>query len=137
MNRIAKESQSVVRKDYSNIRRFGYWSTTAVIAIQVAAGAYLDLTKNPAFSEIAEHLGYPVYLLSILGVLRLFALPALLAPGFRRIKEWAYAGLFFEYGLALASHIAVGDKASTWLWPFLFIVFLLTSWVLRPSGRKF
>ena len=118
------------------IRNIAYWTTTGIIALQVASGAYFDLTKYPDFSKIAIHLGYPLYLLTILGVLRILALIALLAPRFPRLKEWAYAGLFFEYTVALASHITIGDGANVWIWPLLFAVIAIASWYLRPPSRK-
>src|SRR5579872_2361203 len=106
-------------------RLFAYWVATAIIALQVAAGAYFDLTGFPAFSQIAQHLGYPHYLLTILGVLRILALIPLLAPRFPRLKEWVYAGLFFEYTIAAASHITVGDAAKVWITPLIFAGILI------------
>lgn len=117
-------------------RLVAYWIVTGIIALQVAAGAYFDLTKFPVFSKLAEHLGYPIYLLTILGVLRILALIALLAPGFPRLKEWTYAGLFFEYTLALVSHITVGDGVNAWISPLIFAGILMVSWYLRPISSK-
>jgi hypothetical protein len=117
-------------------RLIAFWITTGIISLQVASGAYFDLTKFPNFAKIAEHLGYPAYLLTILGVLRVFALITLLIPRFPQLKEWAYAGLFFEFILAVVSHIAVGDNVQAWMWPLIFVIFLLASWYLRPASRK-
>ena len=61
------------------------------------------------FRGIIEHLGYPVYFMNILGVWYVLAGLRLLAPHFPRLKEWAYAGLIFNYSGALASHAWVGD----------------------------
>jgi hypothetical protein len=125
--------KAITIKDVKTSKRrlFAYSVTTAIVALQVAAGAYFDLTGFPAFSQIAQHLGYPHYLLTILGVLRILALIALLAPGFPRLKEWAYAGLFFEYTVAVASHITVGDAANVWIMPLIFAVILIVTWYLR------
>jgi hypothetical protein len=117
-------------------RLIAYWIATGIVSLQVASGAYLDLTRFQDFTKIAEHLGYPVYLLTILGVLRILALIALLAPGFPRLKEWTYAGLFFEYTLALISHIIIGDAIAAWIWPLMFAGILMASWYLRPLSRK-
>lgn len=120
----------------SKNRLIAYWVTTAIVALQIAAGAYFDLTQFPAFSQIAHHLGYPLYLLTILGVLRILALIALLAPRFPRLKEWVYAGLFFEFTVAVTSHITVGDGVSVWISPLIFAGLLMTSWYLRPLSRR-
>ena len=117
-------------------RLIAYWITTGIVALQVAAGAYFDLTRFPAFSQVAQHLGYPLYLLTLLGVLRILALIALLAPGFPRLKEWTYAGLFFEFTVAVTSHVTVGDGANVWIMPLIFAGILIASWYLRPATRR-
>jgi len=120
----------------SRQRLYAYWITTAIVALQVAAGAYFDLTGFPAFSQVAQHLGYPHYLLTVLGVLRILALITLLAPRFPGLKEWAYAGLFFEFMVAVVSHIKVGDSLSVWITPLIFGGILIASWYLRPPSRR-
>ena len=114
---------------------FAYWVTTAIVVLQVAAGAYFDLTGFPSFSQIVQHLGYPHYLLTILGVLRILALIALLVPRRPRLNEWAYSGLFFEYTVAAASHITLGDAANVWITPLIFAGILIVSWYLRLPSR--
>jgi hypothetical protein len=88
------------------------------------------------FFGIAGHLGYPAYFMTILGLWYVLAGVALLVPRFPRLKEWAYAGLLFNYTGALASHLAVGDGAETLVGPTLFIGLMMASWALRPSGRR-
>jgi hypothetical protein len=43
-----------------------------------------------------EHLGFPVSLLPFLGIAKCLGVLALVVPGFPRLKEWAYAGFFFD-----------------------------------------
>jgi hypothetical protein len=57
-------------------------------------------------------------------------------PRFPRLKEWAYAGLFFDFSGATVSHIAAGDGVNIWIWPTVFITILIASWALRPASRK-
>jgi hypothetical protein len=61
---------------------------------------------------------------------------ALLVPRFPLLKEWAYAGAFFNYTGAVASHLAVGDSVDVWWGPAGFAVILMASWALRPSSRR-
>jgi hypothetical protein len=82
------------------------------------------------------HLGYSSYFMTILGVWYVLAGLALLAPRSPRLKEWAYAGLIFNYSGAAASHLFVGDGASRWSGPVIFAAFTLGSWALRPSDRR-
>jgi hypothetical protein len=109
---------------------------TGILLLQTLAGAVLDLSRNRAFADAAGHLGYPPYLLPILGTLRIAAFITILVPGLMVIKEWAYAGLFFEFVIACISHIAVGDSVTQWFSPLIFALITFASWILRPSSRK-
>ena len=120
----------------SRAQIIAYWIFTAIVALQSAAGAILDFSGDPDFADIAIHLGYPPYLLIILGVWRTLAFIALLVPGFPLVKEWAYAGLFFDYTGAMASHIIVGDGIEQWMWPATFALVTFASWALRPEDRR-
>ncbi|MGB9144286.1 MAG: DoxX family protein [Acidobacteriaceae bacterium] len=112
----------------------GYWATTGVVAAELLAGAVLDLTRQPMAASVIAHLGYPAYLLTILGVWKLLAVPAILSPGFLRLKEWAYAGIFFEMSGAVLSHAACGDGKAL-IAPLIFTALGLISWWLRPANR--
>src|SRR3982751_349485 len=91
-----------------------YWIVTGLLAALIAFGAVPDLIKHPEAIKVMEHLGYPVYLLPFLGVAKLLGVIAILVPRFPRLKEWAYAGLFFDLSGALYSHISIRDPASVW-----------------------
>jgi hypothetical protein len=53
-------------------------------------------------------LGYPVYFIRFISIAKLLGIIAILIPGLEKIKEWAYAGLFFDLAGAIYSNIAVG-----------------------------
>jgi hypothetical protein len=57
-------------------------------------------------------------------------------PGFPRLKEWAYAGMFFDLTGASASHAAVGDPVAKILTPLVILGIVIASWWLRPDSRK-
>jgi hypothetical protein len=86
--------------------------------------------------DIFDHLRYPHYLLFILGVWKLPCAVTLFIPRFPRLKEWAYAGAFFNYTGAVASHLLVGDGPKSWLGPFVFAIITVASWGLRPPERR-
>jgi DoxX-like family len=81
-------------------------------------------------------LGYPLYVLAIIGVWKLLATIALLAPRFPLLKEWAYAGSFFVFSGAVASHIAAGDGFGHWIGPGIGAAVPAVSWALRPPSRR-
>jgi hypothetical protein len=113
-----------------------YWATTLVVAGEMIAGSLWDLLQIEYVRVTLTHLGYPLYLLFILGVWKLPCGVVLLIPRFQRLKEWAYAGAVFNYSGAVASHIAVSDRVMVWIWALLFGVLTLASWVLRPPERR-
>ena len=64
------------------------------------------------------HLGYPLYFIPFIGVAKLLGSIAILVPSFKKIKEWAYAGLFFDLIAAVYSNAVVdGIQAG-----FLFMI---------------
>jgi uncharacterized membrane protein YphA (DoxX/SURF4 family) len=100
-----------------------YWIFTALLVVLMGFGSIPDLMPSSESVTLFDHLGYPTYLLSFLGVAKLLGVAAILIPGFPRIKEWAYAGLTFDLVGATYSSIAAGDPASTWA--FMFIAFAI------------
>lgn len=131
------------RASLSNMKMLGYWtSTTAVASALLVDGAMglvhphgrVMLVGKPIDEEM-ERLGYPAYLLKILGVWKPLGVIALLVPGFPRLKEWAYAGSFINMTGAAASNVASGDDAGNMLWALLFAGLTLASWALRPRSR--
>ena len=117
------------------IKMIAYWATTIPLALELLVGAEWDLTLRPDVVQIVTHLGYPVYLLTILGFWKLLAAIALLAPGLARLKEWAYAGVFFEMTGAAASHLVSRDAAWHATLTLSLAALAVASWVLRPQSR--
>jgi len=113
-----------------------YWFTTVTIAFELALGGLWDILLIPYVHDlVVDQLGYPAYFLVIIGVWKVPGAIVLLAPRFPRLKEWVYAGAFFTYTGAAASHLAVGDVAFA-PYPAIFGVITLVSWALRPAARR-
>jgi hypothetical protein len=68
-----------------------YWIVTGLMAAFITMSAIPDVLRIPEAIEIFRHLGYPDYLLPFIGIAKLLAVAAILAPDFRKLKEWAYA----------------------------------------------
>jgi hypothetical protein len=120
----------------SRARRVAYWLLTLFIAYEMAAGALWDLLGIEYVRVVITHLGYPLYFLTIIGAWKLPCAMALLAPGLPRLKEWAYAGAFFNYTGAFESHLLAGDRAALWTGPLVFALFTMASRVLLPPERR-
>src|SRR5258705_6320241 len=93
-----------------------YWISTIWLASGMLSTGTLQLLKMKAEGALAPpgvygitHLGYPIYLLTILGIWKILGVATLLVPKFPLLKEWAYAGFFFIMSGAIFSHLAVGD----------------------------
>jgi len=116
-------------------RRIGYWAATALLGFGLFAGGAAYFLRPPVIVEGMRHLGYPLYVTTILGFWKVLGALVLLAPRLPRLKEWVYAGAFFNMTGAVASHIFAGDPPVKYLWPLLFAVCAMASWALRPPGR--
>ena len=114
----------------------GYWATTGLVAAAFAFGGVMDVMKGPDVLAGMAHLGYPAYLAPLLGVWKLLGAVAVVVPGFPRIKEWAYAGMFFDLTGAAVSHAASGDPAGNVLTPLFILALVVASYLLRPESRR-
>ena len=117
------------------LRTIIYWIVSAPVLLETAVGAEWDLARIPFVREIFAHLGYPLYLLTILGVAKVLAVIGLVTPRARRGKEWAYAGVFFVYAGAACSHYAIGDGADKIGMPLAFAALTLVSSALWGGSR--
>jgi hypothetical protein len=84
-----------------------YWVFTILFSGLMIFSAIPNIITNEASVQlIHDFLGYPVYFIPFIGVAKLLGSLAILIPGWYRIKEWAYAGLFFDLGASVYSGIA-------------------------------
>lgn len=85
-----------------------YWIFTGLFAAFMLSSAIPDILVLDDAAKFITDLGYPKYIVAFLGVAKLLGSIAILIPGFPRIREWAYAGLFFDLIGATYSAIALG-----------------------------
>ena len=85
-----------------------YWAFTILFAVLMLFSSYGSIVINDdAKKLIHDQLGYPVYFIPFTGYAKLIGVIAILIPGLKTVKEWAYAGLFFDLAGAVYSGIAV------------------------------
>jgi len=123
-------------------KKIAYWTATILIALETLVGGVTDLVHGKAIlvagspvADIVTHLGYPLYFLRIIGVWKLLGSIVLLVPGYPRLKEWAYAGIFFELSGAAASWWMHEHNMGEAVAPTIMAVVALVSWALRPQDR--
>ena len=112
-----------------------YWVATILGPASFVIGGYLHLTRDPQVMATLAHLGYPPYFATILGVWKTLGAIAIVAPGFPRLKEWAYAGFFFDLTGAAATRAFVGDGVVDIIAPLAFLALVAASWALQPARR--
>ena len=118
------------------IKNAAYWIMTILGPTSFVIGGLLNLTQSEQVVSTMTHLGYPAYFASILGIWKLLGAIAITLPGLPRLKEWAYAGFFFDLTAAAVSRVAVGDSAADIVAPLIFLGLVLASWALRPARRR-
>ena len=119
-----------------SIRSAAFWTTTVFGPASFVIGGVLHLAHASQTTQTLAHLGYPGYFAWILGVGNLLGALIIVAPGLPRLKEWAYAGFFFNLTSAAFSRAAVGDGSADIIAPLGFLALVLASWWLRPESRK-
>lgn len=113
-----------------------YWIATLWLALGMTSTGIVQLIKMQEEADLMTRLGYPVYFLTIIGVWKLLGVVAVLIPKFPLLKEWAYAGFFFNMSGALFSHLANGSDAKEFFGPTLLLILTVVSWYFRPADRK-
>jgi len=136
MNETAQTPESGLRetKEKSGLMKVvAYWVTTVFIGFTfISGGLWLLFSGEP----LDAFLGYPAYFWQILGFWKLLGGIAILVPRFPLLKEWAYAGIFFNMTGAAATRIFVGDSAAHIIAPLVICGIAMVSWYLRPESRK-
>ncbi len=116
-----------------------YWTTTILVAMPIGSGGVAQMAQylgNP--HGIVPVLAYPMYFFAILGFWKVVGAIAILVPRFPRLKEWAYAGIFFDLTGAAVSCAAVGGYGTYGfhvLAPLIIAGLTVASWALRPESR--
>lgn len=120
----------------TSTRAVAYWVTTGLLAAELIVGGIWDILRIPLVRDVVVHLGYPTYLLVILGTWKILGGAAILAPGYPALKEWAYAGAFFVFSGAVVSHLTTGKDLQELGVLAVALILVVASWALRPGSRR-
>ncbi len=113
-----------------------YWIATVWLCLGMLSSAIVQLLRIPEGVQSVTNLGYPAYLLTILGIWKILGVVTVLVPKFPRLKEWAYAGFFFVTSGAFVSHITMKAPFGEIFPSILLLVLTVVSWYFRPASRK-
>ena len=114
-----------------------YWVVTSLVLLPTTGSAFPELfAHGPAQTvESLQRLGYPLYLMKIIGLAKILGAATLLVNRPLRMVEWAYAGFSFLFLGAAASHMLAGDFARAPI-PFTCLLLLLVSYLLYRQVRQ-
>lgn len=111
-----------------------YWGSTGLVAFALVSGGLVDLAHPRVVVEGMARIGYPLYSMTLIGLWKVLGGRALVWPGLPRLKEWAYAGVFFVMTGAAVSHAVRGEMGHV-IAPTVLALLNVMSWALRPESR--
>ncbi len=86
-----------------------FWISTGLLSLMMLMSASMYLFKNADVSQVFLSLGYPTYIIYPLAIAKILGLVAIWTNKSKALKEWAYAGFFFDFVLAFFAHVMVKD----------------------------
>ncbi|MEO6335096.1 MAG: DoxX family protein [Pyrinomonadaceae bacterium] len=119
-----------------NAKIIGYWITTSLLASILLSGGFWLLIYSQDTVAGTPLLKLPAYIFMIVGFWKILGGAAILLPRTPLIKEWAYAGIFFNMTGAAAARALSGDSTPHIIAPILITGLTITSWYLRPDSKK-
>jgi DoxX-like family len=127
---------AITKTRSTSTRAIAYWIATGLLAAELIVGGIWDILRIPLARDVVVDLGYPTYLMVILGTWKLLGGAAILVPGYPVLKEWAYAGAFFVFSGAMASHLTTGKDLQELGVLAVALALVGASWALRPPNRR-
>jgi hypothetical protein len=90
-------------------KKYAYWISTALLCVLYLVSATIYVTMGATVREAFGALGYPVYLVPILIIVKVLAVAVILSRVSVALSDLAYAGMFFHLLLAFSAHVNAGD----------------------------
>lgn len=112
--------------------RIIYWIVTGLLSALMLFAAFNYVFFHAAIIDVFKNLGFPTYIIYPLATAKILGVLAILTKRSKRLKEWAYAGFFFNFILALSAHINASDGINA-LPAGVCLILLVFSYIL---GRR-
>lgn len=103
-----------------------YWISTGLLCLLMLLSAGMYIFNHQMVAEIFVKLGHPAYIVYPLAIAKILGVIAILSKQSKILKEWAYAGFFFDFVLALAAHLHAGG--SEFVTPLIALILLFVSY---------
>ena len=92
-----------------NKNKLAYYVATTLLSLMMLGGAGMYVFNHTEVAKVFEALGYPTYIIYPLAVAKVLGIIAIWSNFSKSLKEWAYAGFFYDLVLALAAHVSISD----------------------------
>ena len=106
-----------------------YWIVTSIFCLANLGSGISGFFPNKQGLDVMIQLGYPAYLLIIIGIAKILGSVAVIQTKFKTIKEWAYAGFTIDYIGASTSFIFVNGEIFAIILPIIFLTVLFASYI--------
>jgi hypothetical protein len=116
--------------------KIAYYIVTVIFSLFILLGSFYDIQAGPAAVEVMQKLGYPIYLLYIVGYAKILGIIGIWQNKVKFLREWAYAGLVIDLVGAFISHLAVGDGLVLYSGSLIGIVLVTASYILFKKTEK-
>jgi hypothetical protein len=110
-----------------------YWIATGLLSLMLLGSATLYFVKNADVTLVFESLGFPTWIIYPLAFCKIAAVAVILSNKGGALKQWAYAGLFFNMTLAFFAHLMVDDGEH--IGALIALALLLASYFLGKKVR--
>ncbi len=111
-----------------------YYISTGLLSLLLLFSAGMYLFNNAKISEMFNSFGYPTYIIYPYAIAKLLAILTLWIPNLDKLKEWAYAGLFFAFILAFFAHFMISDGEH--MGALIAMILLVVSYVFNKKTNK-
>lgn len=113
-----------------------YWIVTILFALMMLVDGAAGLAQQKEGQEAFQQLGYPLYVMTIVGTAKILGAIALLQNKFSLLKEWAFAGFAINFVGASASWAFVGAEIFFVIFPLMLLLVMLLVYVVWKKREQ-
>lgn len=114
-----------------NATKIIYWIVTVLLCLMMLGSAGMYIFNHESIADIFRSLNYPTYIIYPLAVAKILGVIAILTDYSKTLKEWAYAGFFYDFVLAASAHYFAGIPSP--LMAVVALVLLIISYTLNKK----
>lgn len=108
--------------------KIAYWIVTGLLCLLMLLAAAMEIFTFAESQQFVMNLGFPPFIAYVLPITKILGVIAILSKKSKTLKEWAYAGFFFDFALAGLAHYFSGIPSP--LPAIVALVLLLISYAL-------